>query len=104
MLQICQKYALICVNLQRNSSFYEEIGVFYDDFAFCVRYFAFFGYFHSQRVNGIKMNCGDDDNFKSYSKTAFYANGIMANPRKDFHMAALTHWAFQTILYAFVKH
>ena len=49
----------------------------------------------------IKNN---DDNFKSYSKTAFYANGIMGNPQKDFHMAALTHWAFQTILYAFVKH
>ena len=52
----------------------------------------------------IKNNDDNDDNFKSYSKTAFYANGIMANPRKDFHMAALTHWAFQTILYAFVKH
>ena len=52
----------------------------------------------------IKNNEDNADNFKSYSKTAFYANGIMANPRKDFHMAALTHWAFQTILYAFGKH
>ena len=67
MLQICQKYALICANLQRNSSFYEEIGVFYDDFAFCVRYGAFFFVFplklkimmttlnHIQRRNSMQM-------------------------------------------------
>ena len=37
------------------------------------------------------LNYDDEENFKSNSKTAFYANGIMGNPRNDFHMAPFTH-------------
>lgn len=37
--------------------------------------------------------------FKSYSKTAFYANGIMGNPRNDFHMATLTHRASKEFVF-----